>query len=321
MGVHEKKPVARCFSHVVKRNDERVLRIPAAIVVCLILVAAGLSGCALVDGVGDSDLDDALELVPGEATFVTITHRQASAERLGVDDIGTGADQTDLDRYIDAAVDSDFLASTRFATYLVPMSEEAAFSELDVVWEAVATSDERTFGRIYKMSDDLDLDAVGDDLVDAGYQEDEISGHRHLFLEDLSTDTEFDGMIGPYPGADMAGVVLVPDEHLMFVSNVADELELSVDVLEDDQDSATDAGTFEDVLDDADEPEYAQLTEGPDCGGSPETGSPEAAGFFISGEDPGITTVLAFADGEVDTTDYEIEEREAALAEVNCDAG
>jgi hypothetical protein len=305
----------------VKGNDAWVLRIPA-LALSLVLVTAGLSGCALLDDVGDSDLDDALELVPGDATFVTITNRQAAAERLGIDDVETGADQDDLDRYIEASVDADSLmATTRLGRYLVPMAQHAAFSELDVVWEAAATGDDQGFASTYKMSDDLDLDAVGDDLVDAGYQEDEIAGHRHLYIEDVATDTDFDGMIGGYPGVEMTDLVVVPDEHLMFVAHGREEVEEAVDVLEDDADSATDTGDFDEVLDGADDPELAVLAHDVGCSpggnlsaeqleqaGLDGLGTPEATAFFVSGDDAETSSVLAFADDGAAEADLEARE-------------
>ena len=297
-----------------KGNDGRVPRIPALAAI-VVLLASGLSGCALFDDVGDGDLDDALELLPADAKGVTFTNRLLVAERLGIDDVETGADEEEIDGYIEKLLDDDLArGSTQFAPYLVPMSEGAAFSEFDVVWEATAQGDRGISlaqPQIYKMRDELDLDAVGDDLVDVGYEEDEIAGHRHLFIADVATDTEFDGMIGPYPGTQMADVVVVPDEHLMYVGGGPEALESVLEVYEDDADSATDAGTFDDVLEDTDDPEYALLLDEPACAEPGERGVPEVAGFFISGDDGDGSRVLAFADGSVESDDYSDDDFEA----------
>ncbi len=307
MGVHQQQPLVGRLSHDVKGNDGGVPRIPA-LAATVLLLTPGLSGCALLNDVGDGDFDDALELVPADAEDVTFTNRLATAERLGIDDVDTGADKEEIDGYIETLVGDDAsVGATQFAAYLVPMSEGAAFSEFDVVWEATASAGagvSLALPRIYKMRDDLDLDTVGDDLVDVGYEEDEIAGHRHLFIADVANDTEFEGMIGAYPGAQMADVVVVPDEHLMFVGGGPDALESALEVFEDDADSATDAGTFDDLLEDADDPEYAQLVEDPECVDPSESDPPVAAAFFISGDDAAGTRVRVFDDGSVETDDY-----------------
>ncbi|MDQ4051501.1 MAG: hypothetical protein M3237_02230 [Actinomycetota bacterium] len=281
-----------------------MLRIPA-LGASLALVVAGLGGCALLEDVGDGDLDDALELVPEDATVVTFTHRQATAERLGIDDVATGDDREAVDRYRETVVEADLAGVTRFGGHLTSMTKRAAFSELDIVWEAAASAEGQPLGRVYKMRDDLDLDAVGDDLVDAGYEEDEIAGHRHLFIEDMHADLELDGTIGGYPGVEMPEVVVVPDERLMFVGGTAEIVEAAVGVFEDDADSATDGGGFDDVLDGADDPELALLRRDVSCEdvGVDGLGTPEATGFYVSGEGPETSSVLAFADDDAAEAD------------------
>jgi len=230
-----------------------MVRIPA-VALSLVLAAVGLSGCALFEEIGDDDLDDALELVPGDATSITF-------RRLGIDDNGKQ----------------------------ITGGTEPALSELDIVWMVTALDPEGVT-RAYKVDEELDLDAVGDDLADAGYTEDEIAGHRHLFNEDQSSE-----------------VVLVPDEHLIFVGRTRDTVETSVDVFEDDADSVTDKGTFDDVLAGAEDPEFALLAKDPDCStdltpeqvaasGTGDLGTPETTGFFMNGDDAATTSVLAFAD-------------------------
>ena len=48
------------------------------------------------------------------------------------------------------------------------MLEDAPFSAQDVEWEIVGYDGDDGFGRVWKMNDDLDLDDVADELVDAG---------------------------------------------------------------------------------------------------------------------------------------------------------
>lgn len=241
------------------------MRIPA--VAASVVLVAGLGGCALLDDVGDSDLDDALELVPGDATSVTFAHPE-DAQDLGIEGAGLSGD--------------------------------------DVVWTVSAPKAE---GRMhaYKMDEQLDLDGMGDDLVEAGYAEDEIAGHRHFLVEG------------------QAAVVVVPDEHLLFVGRSREVVEAAVEVYEDDADSLTDAGTFDDLLSGTDDPHHALLVKDPDCdpglsparleaSGRTELGTPETMGFFIAdhGDEAATSSVLVFGDDDSAATDFEA--RQAYLA-------
>ncbi len=125
-------------------------RIPAPCVLhsSLALAMAGLSGCALFEDIGGGDLDDALELVPGEADYVQFVHREAMAERLGIDDIEHGASKKETERYVETLLDEHGLTGVTDvrARTSTTMSQNAAFSELDIVWEATASGTFRDRG-------------------------------------------------------------------------------------------------------------------------------------------------------------------------------
>lgn len=306
-----------------------MLRIPA-VVASLVLAAAGLSGCALLDNIAGGDLDDALELVPGRATAVVFKQRADLAEQLDLDDIDSGSSAADLERYASVLAEQAW-AGTQFAPHLTAMAGRAAFSELDIVWEVYGFGADGST-RAYKMDDGLVLDDVGDDLVAAGYTEDEISGHRYFHVEHGAPLLEPDGpgADGRYPVADMVHVALAPDEQLMLVAGTRSAIEAAVDVFDDDADSLTDAGTFAEVIADSDdETDYAVLEKEPYCesdltpeqaaaNSRDELGSPVASGFFIGG-DAETTTALAFEDE--DAAESDLSAREAYLDEALLLAG
>lgn len=305
------------FSHDVKRNDVRMRRIPVA-AASLLLVAGGLGGCALFDGLVGGDLSDALDLVPDDATAVTFRHRVAMAERLGVDDIAGDASPSEVGDYVEALAQERPLAGTDLAGYVTVMTEEAAFSELDVVWQVGASRPDAAPVAAYKVDSDLDLDAVGDDLADAGYDETELAGHRHFTVDLTGPAVGPDGLVGGrYPVTVLRELTLVPDEDLVLVGG-AD----LVEVLDDDAESITDSGVFDDVLGEGDEAEYALLARDIDCSGQArltpdvaeqlgELGSPDATAFYVSGDDAATTSALAFADD--DAAQADLDAREAFL--------
>jgi hypothetical protein len=121
---------------------------------------------------GGSCLGEALSLLPDGPRLV-FGDRGGAAKRLGLDDIGADSADDQIATYL---ADFDGPAATSWARDLTKMTEgDAAFSELDVRWWAALGR-----GTAYRMLDGLDLDAVADDLLDAGYTESENHGHRRF---------------------------------------------------------------------------------------------------------------------------------------------
>jgi hypothetical protein len=270
----------------------------AVLAVPLALLMASLTGCGLL---GDSSrLDDALEVVPASADRVTFVDRAAIAERFEVDEVETGADESELDEYAQAGL--EFPWSTELGPYLLVM-QDAPFSELDIEWEVLASDSDDGFARAWKMQDDLDLDQVGDQLVeDYGFEEDGDDDARELRI-DLSDVAEEH----PYLVSIM-NVTIVPDEHLMITGPNADDV---LEAVQDDADSAVDADRFDDLVDGTDDIEVADLGRGdaacsagdrpltPEqlaASGLEELGAPEERGFFVHGQEGDTRAVLLFGD-------------------------
>ncbi|MBM7516137.1 hypothetical protein [Nocardioides nitrophenolicus] len=240
------------------------------------MTASSLSGCALLDG--SSRLEEALEYLPADATTVTFVDRAAIAERVG-----------------------DGSPETAYGTELSRWSEvmdEAAFDDSDVEWEAVASGE--GVGRVWKMSDDLDFDAVAADLEDAGYERSG-SADRPVFTVDLAAADE-NGLVGGRYPAVWLTLALVPDEELIVSGS---EVSALLDAVADHADSLADAGSFGDLLDTAEDQdglEYAGLTVAPPCGGSARPG-PDGMALFVTPDE--VTGVRLFADDEAATADAE----------------
>lgn len=272
------------------------------------LLSTGLAGCGLLDG--SSPVDEALEYLPANATTVLFTDRAAMDERLGLDDLATGASEDELADWVEAQQDEGY--GTELSPWLRPM-QEAAFSDLDVEWEASGTSVDDGRVTVWKLDDDVDFDALADDLVDAGYERG-TSGDIETFeasLEDADENGLYDGR---YP-ATLSSLALVPDEHLV----LSGAIELAVDVADDDEDSLSDEGSFADLLDrapDAGDLEHAGLTTEPLCGAGARITPEQAAdvyeglghpdgGIAVFADPDAVTAVRLFGEGDDAEADAE----------------
>lgn len=298
------------------------------------LLASSLAACGGSDDSGSdggsggnplagSRLADALAAAPAEATSVEFVDRAALAERYGVDDVAPDADEDERTAYATALVDAP--AATELASYVVQMAD-AAFSELDLEWQATVDGPDEMHAQVWRVRDDLDLDAVADDLADAGYTASG-SADAQRFTADLSSVDSATGLIGGRYPQTMLDVAVVPDDHVIVSGASTDAV---VDAISGAADSLAGSGAFDDVLDSADPPsdlEYAELRRGDDTCGVPAAAGPDseeaadsdaqlgtavASGWFTSGEgdDRGV---LLFGDGDAAAADAD--QRETYLAD------
>ncbi|HVK29648.1 MAG TPA: hypothetical protein VM575_15000 [Nocardioides sp.] len=266
----------------------------AVVTTTLSLLATGLAGCGLLDG--SSPVEDALEYLPASATTVLFVDRAAMTERLDVDDLSTGASEDELSDLLEAQQEEGYV--TVLNAWMRVM-QDAAFSDLDVEWEASGTSTDEGRVTVWKLDDDVDFDAIADDLADAGYERGE-SGGIETFEASLEDADENQLFGGRYP-SELRSLALVPDEHLVLYG----ALDLAVDVANDDADSLSDEGSFTDLLDeapDADDLEYAGMTVEPLCGLGARVTPEQAAEIYqgIGHPDGGIAL---FADPDAVTAE------------------
>ncbi len=234
------------------------------------------------------------------------------------DDADSAVDTDAFEDLIDSTDDVQELPYfTELDSSLVQMLETAPFSAQDVDWEVSAYEGDDGFGRVWRMNDDLDLDDVADELVDAGFEE--VSGEGRsltIDLQEIATDERY--LIS------MQTVTLLPDDHLIVTGPLADDV---LDVIADDADSAVDDDTFEDLVDSTDDVEVAQMArddkacqevdrlspEQLEASGIDELGHPEETGFFVHGDEGDVRSVLLFDDE--DAAEEDAEAREEFLAD------
>ena len=288
----------------------------------LVLVTSGVTaGCGIFN-LGTDNFADALDAVPSGADYIHYVDAEQMRERLKIDAKDAKASEAGLEDYVEELVDAP--VATELDTYAVPM-KDAAFSSLDVIWEVSAATDDALY-RAWRISDDVDLEEVADDMEEAGFERDEIGGHPHLSVDPATASAN--GLVGDrYPAITLLDTVLIPDEHLILSSG---DVETLVDVADGEQDSMSDSDAADDLADGQDDIEFAYLAFADEtvCTGglgqevTPEgqaafeangLGTPEASGSFLSGSDPNTQTVLLF-DNEDDAKE-DAEAREDYLDE------
>ncbi len=248
----------------------------------LVLVVTGLSGCGLFDG--SSSLDDALESMPAAMDRVVFFDRAAAVDRLGLDDLDSDSTPAEVDAYLEEGRALPW--RTELDLHLERMLEDAPFSALDVEWEIVGyAGDSGEFGRVWKMSDDVDLTALDSEQT-------------------------------PYLPA-FRTLTAVPGEHLIVSGPLTDDV---LDAIRDDTDSLVDTGAFDELVDSTDDVEVADLARGDqvcrrgsrpvddELGLAADLGRPDSRAFFVHGGDGGTRSVLQFE------TDAEAEDDAEARA-------
>lgn len=265
----------------------KTLRGRSVVITALVAASSGLGGCGLLDG--SSRAQDALEHLPADATMVTFTDRTAIAGRLGLDDLRTGASESDLTRWVDARTDEGY--ATELSNWVAVM-QDASFSDFDVEWEARAHNDHGLV-RVWKLRDDVDFDAVATDLQDAGYERSK-DGDAEVFTADLG-DTDSNGIIGGRYPSILLSLALVPDEHLVISGNI----ETGLAVTRDDEDSLADEGSFNDLLDlapDEDGLEFAGMNIATGC-------AIDGTAVFAADEDDPVTGLRLFPNDDAAAND------------------
>lgn len=303
----------------------------ALVVVALVVVVigAGVTALRLTQTwpfAGHSELA-ALDYIPADVARAEIRNQAAAEQRLGIDDIGSGASPPEIEKYVKVA-EANRWVSNEFTFYLQTMiSADTAFTALDVEWSAtsVGSADDTALSTLFGMDPELDLDVVGDALADAGWRESEVDGGRRFTVE--MTDVELDRTLGGYPAV-LGGLVLLPDEHLMLSGDAAPTLE----TIAGESDALASADGVQSLFEGLSGIEYAFVTQGqgscqlPTAGPQPtpqdleqlrsaweESGlqRPSATGsFVVAGESPPSTTSrLLFADADQAETDRQARQK------------
>lgn len=290
--------------------------LPGLVLATLTTLLAACSG-----GGGGGGLQDALDLAPAGAARIDFRDRAGLSERLDI------PEDADADAYVDAIIDGRRVGgTTELTAYVETMAEGGALiDDRDVVWELSGSVEEGGF-TVYRVEDDVDLDALLDDLVSAGLAESEIVGRRRA-------SGELTEVVDPYNFINdrsypffFRDTTIDTDEHLVILG---DATEAILETLDGERDSVADAGTFDDLLAGADDAELVSVFTGPfacndrqtdDADVPPELaaqlddlGRPVQVASLVTGEAPDVSARLEFDDEDV--AERDLDARRTFLAE------
>jgi len=288
----------------------------------LVVVAAPtLTGCGLWDR--GSTVEEAFEYLPADTFSVRFSDRGAMAERLGVDDIDPrDASEATVDDYFEelSGDEAGAVATSELARWLRLM-RDAPLNELDVEWQAVASWDGPDGARgatVWKVGDDVDFEALADDLVAKGYDESG-SSDAPIYTAYESESAPVGGVYPPW----MVAVLLDADEHVVVAAAPIATLRDIAEVIADDADSLADDGGMNDLVRAADdEPETAWLVTGSEACTADgavlsetarddydDLGRPEGRALFTHGESRSARLALQFDDESEAEDDLEARQR------------
>ena len=253
---------------------------------------------------------DALAVVPEGTESVYFNDPVAAAARLGLS-------ATTVDEYNRGLIDY-FVGTTGSgdqdpggllgpsSVYFERMSD-LPFNEFGVLWAVEGISDGGgSVFTIYKMKQDVDFDAIAEDLLAAGLEEDNLLGRRHLFADNPRDVISNQGIIGDGYPLEFKEVTIDPDAGLLIVGNQGERI---LEVLDGDRESAAEAGTYDTLVGGVEGVERAALvTEGEPCLERLSRFDLQKAaqsGHLVYGDDVTLTARLAFADTDMAARDLE----------------
>lgn len=232
-----------------------------AVVVFVLVVAVGAAvwfsnrGSSSEESAGS--VQEALGYIPIDASYAEIRAQLQAEERLGIDDVDTGAADVQIERYLHAEQDNPWIDNDYAVDLMSMNADETAFTALDIDWSAavgVGPPGSGSFVQLYGMDSGLDLDEVADEMVDAGWRGFEVEGGRRLEADITKLDPST-GLVGGYPARE-SELVLLPGEHLM----VSGDYERVLDVIAGNSESLRASNEISQVLGADGDPQYAYLT-------------------------------------------------------------
>ena len=266
-------------------------------------------------GGGRDGFAEALMVLPANTSSVVFTDPVAAAERLGLSASTAQKYDAALSDYI-----SDFIASTSgegvedpgglfgLSSNYFQQTADLPFNKFVVEWavQGSATEDISSF-TVLKMRPDTDLDAIADDLVAAGLQEEDLRGRRHLRADTPQSVMSPSGVIGEGYPPEFREVTVDTDADLLILGNLSERI---LQVLDGDLESAADAGTYDTLLGDIDDVEVANLRPGNRCllrprDQPPGIQKPAQSGYVVHGDDAALTARLLFDDADIAAADLE----------------
>jgi hypothetical protein len=221
-------------------------------VVGVALVAAGIVvGWRALSA---SAYQQALGTMPADTLRVSFTDWAAVRGRLGGGP-GVGAGRDAVEDFLDRAYDADLTATSALAGSVGAMQEKFGFSPLTARWEAFGQARDGAVAAL-RLPDDADYDGIESNLRALGYDAPaDGAGSGGVWQGSTDLTARIDGSLTPV----MDNVVVLPDEHLVLLSDDAGYASSAAQVATGDADSLIHSADVADLAGTVDEPLTALL--------------------------------------------------------------
>jgi hypothetical protein len=226
-----------------------------------VLVVVGVLLLALVGVVAwrllgqRSTYEQAMDLLPRASLRATFTDWAAVRRAAGGTTLGAASSPQQVEAFLSRAYDLDLISTSGVDDSTYALMHRYGFSPLDAQWEALAQSRE---GQVDVMRLDYDVDMAGIEraLRRLGYTAPPGgSGTGGTWVGGADLVATIDPDLTPV----QQNVVVVPDQHLVLMSDSADYVTSAADVVSGSASSLLDVAGVPDLASAADEPVTAVL--------------------------------------------------------------
>lgn len=225
---------------------QRRLLFVAVTTSCVVVLAIG--AVMLWTSGASGKAAEAMRFLPADASYVEFYDSEPSSVRLGLEDLSSDSTDKKIAEYLGKAGERQWVTSSLATSYTAMASWSWHFA--DVEWEANYFGDDAS-ATVFKLRDDLDMDAVIDSFAERDYERSD-AGDFPEFSADLSA-------LGDEAVPVLARAIVVPDEHLVLAGPNPEAL---LETVRGDADSLADSDTATELLSSFAAPEWAMLAVG-----------------------------------------------------------
>ncbi|WP_109507759.1 hypothetical protein [Nocardioides speluncae] len=197
--------------------------------VVLALVAAVAIGVVVWQRQDRTDLERALEFLPGETMRVAWTDWHGVRDELGAD-VDADSPGEDAQKLVDDGFEPDLTSGSAMVQSALALHEKFGFSPASVEWEALGQSDEGAVVAL-RLADDADFDELAKNLVALGYTDP--AEEDGVWQGGIDLMPKIDPSLNP----EFQYVALLADERMVLTSDESTYLETALETAKGDHDS------------------------------------------------------------------------------------
>ena len=192
--------------------QRRVVVVSVVIAVVVVLAGGGLLAWRTASR---TPYEQAVAWMPAETLRATYTDWAAVRGLADGTDLGAASSTRDVGSFLERAYDQDLVSASAVADSTYAMNEQYGFSPVDAAWEMYGQSREGAVV-VMAMTDEVDLEGVERNLRSLGYQAPaEGAGTGGTWAGSADLVATIDPSLTPV----LQNVVVLPDEHVVLLSD------------------------------------------------------------------------------------------------------